>query len=453
MTLEISCAKTDITPAVGTPLAGYGLDAPRLSTGTNAPLYARCTIIWDSGWPNVIVTCDTLAIPRSVNLAIRAQVEPLGPAGAPIGHSDLVITATHTHNGGAVSSELVPIMAYNVASGSTADLAIQGYTAKLQNGVVAAVKAALAAQRTPCTLDYQVTSQSFSENREGLPYVETAVPVLSARDTGGNLLAVLFGYGCHAVSGGSQTVSDPDYPGAACAYIEAQHPGVFAHYLQGAAGDQNPVGDWSLAYARHLGQGLGNAVLAAAATPGRALTSPVSTAYQDLTVPLDITVTPGNLAALRADYAARQANTDLPGFYRRHAQAMVGQIDANSFQTSVNIPVQVWTLQGSPPLKLALTGGELVSGYAVYLRNNHGGGAGIWPCGYANEDPCYIPSNELLKSGGALHYACGWDVDYPGIAGGAMTVYGWLGHFKLPPADPSADVEKILLGALAGMLG
>lgn len=451
MTLAISTAKTDITPPVGTPLAGNGVDTPRLAASSNAPLYARCTILWDSGWPNVIVTLDTLAIPRSLNSAIRALVEPLGPAGTPIGHEDLILTATHTHNGGAVASELVPYIAYNVAPGSPADGAIQAYTAQVQNAVVAAVQQALSAPQTPCTLDYQATSQSFSSNREGLPYVETAVPVLCARDTSGNLLAVLFGYGTHPVSGGVQTVSDPDYPGAACAYVEAQQPGVFAQFVLGAAGDQNPVGTWSLPYAQQLGHALGGAVLTAARQPGRTLTGPIGTAYRDLTIPLDITPTPSNLAAVRGDYVLRAGNSALTGYYRRHAQAMIGQIDAMSFATSVNVPVQVWTFPGAPPLRLALAGGELVSGYAAYLRNNYGGTAAVWPGGYANEDPCYLPSNELLSSGG-IHYASGWDTDFPGIAGGAMTVYGCLGHFKIPPADPSVDVESILLTNLGAML-
>jgi len=453
MSLAISTAKADITPPVGTPLAGDGVDIPRLATGSNAPLYARCTILWDSGWPNVIVTCDTLVIPRSVNLAIRAQVEPLGPSGAPIGHEDFILTATHTHNGGALNDELSPFIAYNVTPGSAADGAIQAYTAQFEAAVVAVVKAALAAPQTACTLDYQSTSQSFSSNREGLPYVETTVPVLAARDTSGALLAVLFGYGTHPVSGGVQTVADPDYPGAACAHVEAQHPGVFAQFLQGAAGDQNPLNSagWSLPYAQQLGQGLGSAVLTAAATRGRSLTGPIGTAYRDLTVPLDINTAPSNLAAVRADYVAREGNTGLPGYYRRHAQAMIGQIDAGSFATSVNVPVQVWTLAGSPALRLALTGGELVSGYAVYLRNTYGGTAGIWPGGYANEVPCYIPSNELL-SGGGINYACGWLGDYPGIAGGNLTVYGQLGHFKIPPNNNTNGVEQILLNALAGML-
>ncbi len=451
MSLAISTAKVDITPPVGTPLAGWAVDTPRLSTGSNAPCYVRVTVLWDSGWPNVIVTCDTLVITAAMNAAIRAQVEPMGPPGFPIGHEDLILTATHTHNGGCVEGELVPYIAYNVASGSAADQAIQAYTTQVQNAVVGAVQAALAAPQTPCTLDYQVASQSFSENREGLSYVETDVPVLCARDNAGHLLAVLFGYGCHPVAGSGQTVSDPDYPGAACAYIEARHPGVHAQFLTGPAGDQNPTGSWSLAYAQQLGQGLGAAVLAAVAAQGRLITGPIDTAYQDLTAPLDITTTPGNLAAVRADYVAREGNSALAGYYHRHAQTMVAAIDAGSFATSVNIPLQVWSFQGATPLHLALTGGELVSGYAVYLRSRYGGSNGLWIGGYGNEIPCYVPSDELL-SGGGIHYACGWDTDYPGIAGGAMTVYGNLGHFKIPPAAPSQDVEQLLINALEGML-
>lgn len=452
MRLAVSTAKIDITPPSGTPLAGWGVDTPRLCSGSNAPLYVRCTIIWDSGWPNVIITCDTLVIPRSVNLAIRALVEPLGPPGFPIGRSDLAITATHTHNGGALSDELVPFIAYNVTPGSDADLAIQAYTAQLETAVVACVQEGLAAPQVQCTLDYQVAAQSFAFNREDLPYTEAAVPVLCARDaSSGALVAVLFSYGAHPVAGDAQTVADPDYPGAACSWIEAQEPRVHAQFLLGPAGDQDPTGPWSLANAQQLGQGLGRAVLAAAATPGRAVTGPLATGYRDLTVPLDITATPANLAAVRADYVARESNLSLPGYYRRHAQAMVAAIDADSFPTSVNLPVQVWQVKGTTPLYLALVGGELVSGYAVYLRSLHGGPQGIWVCGYANEVPCYIPSNELLSKGGE-HYACGWFTDYPGLAGGAMTVYGQLGHFKVPPNDVTNSVESILLSALGAML-
>ncbi|MBR7828505.1 hypothetical protein KDK95_19495 [Actinospica sp. MGRD01-02] len=445
--LSISVGKSEITPPVGTPLAGWGVDTPRLSTGNNAPLYARCIILWDGGYPNVIVTADTLGFDRAVNLNIRNRVSALGVA-----QSDFVLSALHTHNGGALINELVEYITYNISSGSAAASAIQAYTTSVEDAIVSLVSTTLNAPRTPCTLDYQVADEDFSYNREGLPYVERDVPILAARSSAdGSLLAVLFSYGCHPVAAGGQTLSDPDYPGVACTLIENATK-AHAQFLTGSAGDQDPVGDFSWQLSTQYGTDLGQTVVNALAKRGRRVTGPILTDYRDVTVPLDITNTPANLAQVRADYVARQANSALPGYFRRHAEMMIGQIDNGSFATSMYVPQQTWQLQGSPRLNLALSAGELVSGYAVYFRSRYGGSNGMWVCGYANEYPAYIPSNELLSSGGALHYACGWSTDYPGIAGGAQTIFGWLGHFRLQPNNPSVDVEQIVINNLTQML-
>jgi len=43
--------------------------------------------------------------------------------------------------------------------------------------------------------------------------------------------------------------------------------------------------------------------------------------------------------------------------------------------------------------------------------------------------------------------------DYPGIGGGAMTVYGWLGHFKgRAPVTSTTGVEQILISGLTALL-
>jgi hypothetical protein len=91
----------------------------------------------------------------------------------------------------------------------------------------------------------------------------------------------------------------------------------------------------------------------------------------------------------------------------------------------------------------------VVSGYAVYFRARYGGTDGIWLCGYANEIPAYIASDELLppiRTGGS--YDGGWDPDFPGIAGGAMTVYAWLGHFKAG----AGGVESTFIDAVTAQL-
>jgi neutral ceramidase len=128
---------------------------------------------------------------------------------------------------------------------------------------------------------------------------------------------------------------------------------------------------------------------------------------------------------------------------------MLRELQDNSFDMTIPLPIQVWKLQGRPVLQLALTGGELVSGYAVQIRKRYNGSNGIIVGGYANEVPAYIPTNELLpayRSSGS--YAGGWDTDFPRIAGGSMTVYGWLGHFLAG----SGGVEDKLMRNLSSML-
>jgi neutral ceramidase len=448
--MAVSTAKLDITPTLtmNPYMGGYGTDngGRKATTGTpyaDMPLYARCTVLWDNGRPKAIATADVLAFPRSMHQNIAHRVQSLNTSWAP---SDFVLTATHTHNGPALIDVLNPYIAY----GLTDLTPLANYSKWLQDQMVAVVNAALNAPQTPCALDYQVITQNFSYNRENLPYVETAVPMLVARAPGGEPVAVLFGYGTHPVSAGLQTQFDGDYAAEAVSWVE-DTTGAFAQFLLGPAGDQDPVGsprDFDLR--NQLGSQLGHAVIAAVARAGRPATGPILTSYQEVSLPLDITDTPENLAAVRAAYVARLSNSALPPWFARHASVMIKQIDFRTFQTAVPLPTQVWTLQGNPLLRIALTGGELVSGYAVYFRNLYGGPNGLWIGSYANEVPAYVPSNELLppiRIGGS--YAGGWDIDYPGIAGGSMTVYAHLSHCL---ADPEG-VESTLIAALSEQLG
>ena len=117
---------------------------------------------------------------------------------------------------------------------------------------------------------------------------------------------------------------------------------------------------------------------------------------------------------------------------------------------TVPLPLQVWKLQGRPTLRLAFTGGELVSGYGAYFRNEYGGADRLLIVGYANEIPAYIPSDESLPPlRSRSSYAGGWDTDFPGIAGHSQCFYGcYLGHF-LAGTD---GVESKLISALTTQL-
>lgn len=442
--MEICFGKVDITPQPGTYLAGYGVDQPRMATDTNNPLFARCTIYWDSGYPNVVVTADVLGFAKPMHDTIRAGVTALG-----VGSADFVLMATHTHNGPVLVERLDPYIAYNMTPAQTA--VVTAYSDALAQQLIQLVADTLALPRIPCTLDYQVATASFASNREYLPYVERDVPILVARSLTGTPLAVLFGYGCHPVAAGIQTMFDPDYPGGAVTWIESL-TGAFAQFTSGAAGDQDPTGTFGWSNRDALGSDLGHAVSNAIATSGRPVQGPILTSYRYISLPLDITDTPTNLAAVRAAYVNRKA-AGQPGWFQRHAEEMIKQIDAHSFRTTVPLPLQVWKLSGAQPLRIAFTGGELVSGYAAYFRSRYGGSNGIWIASYANETPAYIPSDELLFTKPGIYYACGWSPDAPGIAGGSMTVYAWLGHFKgRKPGTTVNGVEQLLISNLTAML-
>lgn len=435
---SVSTGTIDITPGVGYPMAGYGVDSPRLATGTNQPLYARCTIIYDGAVPHVVVTADVLGFRRGLHQQIRTAVTGLG-----IPPEDFVLTATHTHNGPVLTEGLDPFIAYDLENLTS----VATYTAWLVATITTLVAQTRAAPSTPCTLDYFVLEAGFSFNREGLPYVESDVPCLVARGGDGTPRAVLFGYGAHPVAGGIQTVFDGDYPVPAIAAIQAQWPGCAAQFMTGPAGDQNPTATGSFDDVQTFGNELGAAVVGAIATPGRVLTGPITSSYGEVTLPLDVSVNAGNVAAVRADYLARSNNPALVGYERRHAFSMTQLIDTTplaELEVSVPLPVQRWTIGGAERLVMLFSGGEVVSGYAVVVRQENGGSDGVWFLAYSNEIPGYIPSDELLQN---ATYAGGWDADYPGIASESMAVYDHWAHFLRGGAGVDG-VEQVFLAYL-----
>lgn len=235
--MAISTARIDITPTTATNpyLAGYGVDEPRKASSDvpHAPLHARCIVFWDDGHPNAIVSVDVLGLPRSMHQAIRRRVVALHPSWV---SSDFVILFTHTHNGPVLRDRPNPYSLYKLSDTSL----VESYSDRLVDWIVDLVGAALSAPQAPCTLDYSVAAESFSYNRAGLPYTETAVPILTARGTDGAPVALLFSYGCHPVSAGGQALYDGDYPARACEFIE-NATGAVAMFALGPAGDQNPL--------------------------------------------------------------------------------------------------------------------------------------------------------------------------------------------------------------------
>lgn len=375
MAFAVTTAKSEITPTLASNpyLGGYGTADGGRTAETDEPyepLYCRAVILWDDGSPNLVMSVDVLALPRSMHQSIRAHVVALSTWAT----SDILFQATHTHNGPALVDTLDPYLAYGLTD--TGQLA--SYSDWLADTMVQTAQEALAGARTPVTLDYNVAAQSFAVNRAGLPYAETDVPILVARTPDGTPAAILFGYGCHPVAAGGQLQYDGDYPARACAYIE-ENTGAFALFLQGPAGDQNPADTGSWALRDQFGDELGETVADASGDAGRDLTGPILTQYREVPLPFDVDLSPENLAAVRADYASRVPNpSGQPDWYQRHAALMLERIDNDDIDTALPTPFQVWSIGGEMPLQLAFVGGELVSGYGEYFRARYGGSECLW---------------------------------------------------------------------------
>ena len=154
--------------------------------------------------------------------------------------TDLMLLASHTHNGPALPDGLHPYISYNL----TDTTVIDAYGVWQRVTVVQLVRDVLAGDRTPVTLDYRVASQSWSSQQGWPVYRETAVPVL-VRGADGDPVVVLYSYGCHSVAAGQQDEWYCDYPVVASAVIEDAYPGAMALFIPGPAGDQNPPGPFS----------------------------------------------------------------------------------------------------------------------------------------------------------------------------------------------------------------
>ena len=96
-----------------------------------------------------------------------------------------------------------------------------------------------------------------------------------------------------------------------------------------------------------------------------------------------------------------------------------------SLMTRLPYLVQAWSF--GDDLAMIFLPGEVVVDYSLRLKKEFDG-ARLWVNAYANDVPCYIPSERILKEGG-----------YEG--GGAMVYYD-------KPAPLAPGVEKLIVDAV-----
>jgi neutral ceramidase len=213
-----------------------------------------------------------------------------------------------------------------------------------------------------------------------------AVPVLKVTDASGNLMAVAFGYACHATVLDIYQISG-DYPGFAQIEIEKAHPGVTAMFFQGAGADQNPLPRRTVPLARQYGKEMAASVERVLSENMKALDPVLWTAYTE--VNLAFSPPPSEISL------TKMAN-EAEGYQKRWAINQLSILKNNgSLMASYPYPIEVWRLGDQVIMAL---GGELVVEYSIGLKKLFG--PDIFVLGYVNDDMAYIPSEDILEEGG-----------------------------------------------------
>jgi hypothetical protein len=231
--LMAGVGKSDITPPIGTPLAGYGGRLGKPSTGVHDPTEARALVI-DNGTEKVaFVGVDHLGFDHGM----VERVRELAAKATNIAPDHIFVMSSHTHSGGGAFLELFPILAGRY------DAQIrEGYAERAARAVIAASQAMRFARIAIGAGEARGISRFRSSWPPNGPIdPEVGVIRVDAVDTG-KPMAVLMNFAAHpTVVGDKNFAFSADYVYYARRAVEQMIGGdVMAIFANGAQGTVAP---------------------------------------------------------------------------------------------------------------------------------------------------------------------------------------------------------------------
>lgn len=225
--------KSDITPAIGTPLAGYGGRLGRPSVGVHDPTEARALILDNGAEKIAFLSVDHLGFDHQMVERIRELVSK----ATGIAPDHLFVMSSHTHSGGGAYLELLPVLAGRY------DARIrEAYSERAAAAVIAASQAMKAARIAFGAGEARGISRFRSTWPPGGPVdPEVGVIRVDAADTG-RPMAVLMNFAAHpTVVGDKNFEFSADYVYYARRALEQMiGGGVMALFANGAQGTVAP---------------------------------------------------------------------------------------------------------------------------------------------------------------------------------------------------------------------
>jgi hypothetical protein len=408
----VGVARIDVTPDYPVRLTGYSARKTE-SEGVTQRLWAKALAIGsDRERPAILITVDNCGVPTNVRDEV---VQRLHGKRRIINPDRVAICSTHTHSAPWLKGYLPNIFSGPIPPDQAAR--VERYTHELTDALETVALNALQ-DRRPARLNRALGQATFAANRrtKGGP-ADHDLPVLFVTDPDGRLRGIFASYACHCTTlGGDFNQVCGDWAGYAQEYLEREHPGAIALIALGCGGDANPSPRTGLEFAKQHGQAICTAVDQVLSRELVPVQGKLVCRTRPIELPLDRLPT-------RAVWETRARETNYLGSFARLNLARLER--GESLPTKLPYLVQTWTF--GKGLAMIFLPGEVVVDYSLRLKQEFDAPR-LWVNAYANDVPCYIASERILKEGG-----------YEG--GGAMVYYD-------KPARLAPGVENLIVGTV-----
>lgn len=418
---RVGVGRACITPLEPIWMSGYA-SRNRPAERTRMDLWSKALMFEDdAGGRSVMVTLDLVGIDRQTSVEICRAImseHQLDRAG-------IVLAVSHTHTGPVVGANLRPVYFMPPEQWEL----VMEYRNVLVRQVLRSVRAA-ADSLGPASVAWGNGHATFAVNRRNnresaVPElrergglrgpVDHDVPVLRVTRPDGEVVAVAFGYACHATVLGDYEWSG-DYPGYAQDAYESMHPGVTALFWAGCGADINPLPRREVALAEAYGERLARAADAVVASEMSEIRGPLRTVYTEIPLPFE-------RLPSEADLIEETRSTNR--YIAHRARLLLQSIrDERPLRPDYPYPIGVWRWGGD--LTWITLGGEVVVDYSLRFKKEFG--SSCWVAGYCHDVMAYIPSRRVWEEGG-----------YEGAT--AMIYYGL-------PSRWAGDVEDRIVEAV-----
>lgn len=384
----VGVSRVDVTPPYAIRLSGYAARSTE-STGVLAHIFVRALAF--SGpkeSPAILLSVENCGVPGQ----LRDEVAQRLKQKIKLKPERFSVCSTHTHSAPLLSGYLGNLFGGPLPEDQ--QKRVERYTIEVANAMEQAALQAVADLK-PGHLTYARAQANFAANRRSPPGpVDHDLPVLFITDDQGKVRGVWTSYACHCTTmTAAYNVVCGDWAGFAMSELEQEYPGAVALITIGCGGDSNPSPRPGEELARAHAHNLATNVTSAWRKGGKAVNGKLVCRARTIQLAYD-------KIPSREEYGKRltEVTNQTSKFVAAHAQLQLARLDAGEvLPRNLDYYLQTWVL--GKDLAFVFLPGEVVSDYSLRLKRELDGQR-LWVNAYANDVPCYIPSERVLAEGG-----------------------------------------------------